>query len=170
MMKELELFYDEHIDKVYKYFYIQCLNRHLAEDLSSETFVAFIAKAKNGSIDNQTKYLYAIMRNVWTNYLRKKYKESVDSYESIEDFEDHAIQIIENFEAQSLSQRAGKYIDRLPDKQRKVAELRLVQGLGIREIAKELGRTISYVKTTQNRALKELKLMLEEPEFGGVNK
>ena len=87
-MEDLESFYDIYVDKVYKYFYINCFNRNIAEDLTSQTFVAFIDKSKDLKIDDNKKYLYAIMRNTWMNHLRTKYKESLESIESINDFED----------------------------------------------------------------------------------
>jgi RNA polymerase sigma-70 factor, ECF subfamily len=168
-MQDLERFYDGHVDKVYKYFYIQCLNRHVAEDLTSQTFIAYINKHNNGNIKEQTKYLYAIMRNVWADFLRIKYSEAVASLEAIEDFESHADSAITTFESLSLVERAAVYIDKLPESQRLVARLRFVNGLGLREIAQELGKTMSYVKTTQNRAIKSLKAMMKDPVVGGTD-
>lgn len=153
---------------MYKYFYINCLNRHIAEDLTSQTFVAFIEKTKVMTIDDNKKYLYAIMRNTWTDYLRAKYRQAVDSLESIEDFEDHASKIIDVFETSDFKQRAMNFIERLPKKQQEIAKLRLIEERGIREVAEILGKNSSYVKTTQNRAIKSLKRMLNEPELGGA--
>ena len=170
-MEDLETFYDEYVDKVYKYFYINCFNRSVAEDLTSQTFVSFLAKVKEMKIDDNKKYLYAIMRNIWMDYLRSKYKEtieSIESIESIEDFEDHTAQAISGFESKNIKQRAQTYIERLPKKQRQVAHMRLIEEMTLREIAKELGKKVSYVKTTQSRAIKSLKLMLERPNLEGA--
>ena len=167
-MQDLEQIYDEYVDKVYKYFYIQCLDRHSAEDLTSHTFISFIEKLKVKKVDDNKKYLYAIMRNVWMDHLRTKYKQAVESIESIEDFEQHAEQAITVFESRDLKERAFYFINRLPEKQAQVARMRLIEGYNLREIAKELGKSMSYVKTTQNRALKSLRLMLEQPELGGI--
>lgn len=167
-MQDLEAFYDQYIDKVYKYFYINCLNRHIAEDLTSHTFVAFIEQMQQGRVDDHKKYLYAIMRNVWANHLRKKYQEVVESIEAIEDFEAHTEKAVYHFEAASLHQRASVYIDQLPEKQRRVAHMRMIEGMTIRQIAKEIGKNTAYVKTTQGRAIKSLKNLLEHPEQGGI--
>lgn len=169
-MQNLEQLYDTYVDRVYKYFYVQCLDRHLAEDLTSQTFIAFIDSTKKRQIDEQKKYLYAVMRHVWADYLRAKYKNAVSTIEAIDDFESHADTTVATFETMSLVERAAVYIDRLPEKQRQVAELRFVQGRSLKDIAAELGRTMSYVKTTQNRAIKGIKAMLDEPELGGVHR
>ena len=167
-MEDLETFYDEYVEKVYKYFYINCFNRSVAEDLTSQTFVAFIAKTKEAKIDDNKKYLYAIMRNTWMDYLRSKYKEAIESIESIEDFEDHTLQTIDGFESKNIKQRAQTYIEKLPNKQRQVAHMRLIEEMTLKEIAKNLGKKVSYVKTTQNRAIKSLRLMLDRPNLEGV--
>ena len=87
-MIELENFYESHVDKVYKYFYIQVLNRQIAEDLTSQTFLKFVAKVQDTTIKQYKKYLYGIMRNVFADYLREKYKNlNVEYLEDIHDFE-----------------------------------------------------------------------------------
>lgn len=167
-MSDLEAFYDEYVDKVYKYFYINCLNRHTAEDLTSHTFLSFLDKHKEGEIADSKKYLYAIMRNVWMDHLRKKYQETIESIESIEDFEAFASESVNSYETKNIKQRAEVFIDRLPSKQKEIAKMRLLQEMTIKEIAKKLDKKMSYVKTTQNRAIKSLKKMLDQPEIGGV--
>lgn len=166
-MEDLEKFYDSYVDKVYKYFYINCFERSIAEDLTSQTFVAFIDKSKDLKIDDNKKYLYAIMRNMWMNYLRIKYKESLESIESIGDFEIFAETTIKDYESKSIKDRALGFIKCLPEKQCQVAKMRLIDEMTIREIAKKLGKNTGYVKTTQGRAIRNLKKMLEGPELGG---
>lgn len=166
-MQQLEQFYDDYVEKVYKFFYIKSLDRYTAEDLTSHTFVSFIEKTNEHEIKDMKKYLYAIMRNVWMDHLRIKYKEAVDSLESIENFEQHTTDAIAIFESQNMKERAAVFISRLPDKQEQIARMRLLEEITIREIAKKLGKSVPYVKTTQNRAIKSLKLMLDKPELGG---
>ena len=167
-MQDLESFYDVYVDKVYKYFYINCLNRHVTEDLTSQTFIAYIEKQHKIGEQKQKQYLYAIMRNVWADYLRQKYKESIASLEEIEDFESYADQVVSRYEAKSLQERAAEFIQRLPEKQRQVAHLRFIDKLSPSEIAAELNTSTLYVKTTQHRALKALRTMIERAEIGGA--
>ncbi len=67
-----------------------------------------------------------------------------------------------------MKERALIYIERLPDKQREVARMRLLEELSVGEVAQQLQRSSLYVKTTQHRALKSLKLMLKAPEIGRI--
>ncbi len=167
-MANLEEFYDLYVEKVYKYFYVQCLNRHVAEDLTSQTFVGFVDKKQSVAMEDDKKYLYAIMRNVWAEHLRKKYVEAVDSVEAIEDFEAHTQDSITDFETATMKERALIYIERLPERQREVAKMRLLEELTVGEVAQKLQKSSLYVKTTQYRALKNLRQMLKKPEIGGM--
>ena len=166
-MSELEAFYDTYIDTVYKYFYINCLNRHVAEDLTSATFVAFVDKTQSTQMQDWKRYLYGVMRNIWADHLREKYRQVVESLEAIEDFEQHVDQSVTNFETSDLKARARQFIERLPQKQREIATMRFLQGCNIKEIAAQLDTSVSHVKTTQNRAIKSLKKMLAEPHITG---
>jgi RNA polymerase sigma-70 factor, ECF subfamily len=167
-MSELEQIYDEYVDKLYKYFYIQCMNRHVAEDLTSQTFVLFVEKVRAQEINDTKKYLYAIMRNVWAAHLRQKYKETVESIETIEDFEAHTDTMVHNYESVPMKERAARYIEQLPDKQREVARLRFLEERTPKEVAQELRKSILYVKTTQHRALKSLERMLAKSEIRSI--
>ena len=71
---DLPKFYDEHVDKVYKFFYIKSLDKHIAEDLTHDTFVAFMDKQDKFSAVSAKQYLYGIMRNTWINFLKMKYQ------------------------------------------------------------------------------------------------
>jgi RNA polymerase sigma-70 factor (ECF subfamily) len=53
-------------------------------------------------------------------------------------------------------------VERLPDTQRQVIELRFVDGRSIREIAAALDRSEGAVKQLQLRALENLRKSLEE--------
>ncbi|MBC7943147.1 sigma-70 family RNA polymerase sigma factor [Candidatus Saccharibacteria bacterium] len=166
-MVDLEEFYDEYVSKIYKFFYINCLDRHTSEDLTSKTFISFMEKADSRPIDDPKKYLYGIMRHVWMDFLRLKYKEKLIQIESIDDFAVYSEEQVHEFESASIKKRALQYIERLPAKQRLVAQLRLIEELSIKETAEQLGHTTSYIKTTQNRAIKSLKALLETPYMKG---
>ncbi len=167
-MSELEQLYDLYVNKIYKFFYVQCMNRHVAEDLTSQTFVLFVEKVQTQEINNNKKYLYAIMRNVWAAHLRQKYKETVESIETIEEFEAHTDTVVQNYESTPMKMRAAHYIEQLPEKQREVAKLRLIEEQTPKEVAEKLKKSLLYVKTTQYRALKNLEKMLAKSEIRSI--
>lgn len=165
---ELEPFYDEHVDKVYKFFYIKSLDRHVAEDLTSETFTLFIEQSESHEINDYKKYLYGIMRNTWLQFLRKKYQQALVDIENIEDFADVVESHIADFDdARDVGNRLLPYIERLPEKQRMIITKRLLHEMSITEIAHELGKDKNYVKTTYKRGIASLRAILTVPYMEG---
>lgn len=162
-MLEFEEFYQEYVDKVYKFFYIHCLNRHVAEDLTSQVFIAFMEKSKTEEIKRQKEYLYGIMRNLWIEYLKQKYKQNIMNVENVDDFVSYSEQIVDEFEMSDVPARAEKYLQKLPAKQQQVARMRFIENKSLREVADVLGKNVRYVKTTQNRAMNTLRELFKEP-------
>lgn len=162
-MQDIETVYIENVDAIYKFFYIKCLNKSMAEDMTSQTFMAYLEAPAKDSIENQRKYLYGIMRNIWINFLREKYTRHVVNYEQIEDFEHYILEANEAFDATPMKDNATTLISQLPDRQREIAHKRLIEEMTLDEIALALNKTKRYVRTTQNRAIKNLKKMLNEP-------
>lgn len=168
-MKDLESFYDQNVERVYKFFYINCLNKQTAEDLTSQTFIAFIEKKEGQNINKPKQYLYGIMRNVWTEYLKQKYRQKIVDLENINDFERYIDQNINSFESSSIQNRALKYIQQLPRAQKEVMTLRFVKGMSVEDSSSELGKSKLYIKTTQHRAVKRLRVLMSEPQMEGLS-
>lgn len=170
MSLPIEEIYNAQVDKVYKFFYIHCFNQMTAEDLTSQTFMKFLEKLHDPAaiIQNNQKYLYGIMRNVWLEYLRRKYKEKEISVEQIDDFPAYVEESISTYEGQSLEARALPYIELLPEKQKVVIKMRLIEKRPLQEIALLLNKDMNYVKTTQKRGLKRLKELVKAAELSLV--
>jgi RNA polymerase sigma-70 factor (ECF subfamily) len=163
-MKDLPEFYNLYVDKVYKFFYIKCLNRQIAEDLTSQTFTLFIEQSNHQQINDNKKYLYGIMRNTWLQFLRNKYQESILYIESIEDFEDYSESEINEYEEiEKPILRIRVYVEKLPAKQRQIVEMRIFENLSVGETAARLNKDKNYVKTTYKRGLISLRNMLTAP-------
>jgi RNA polymerase sigma-70 factor (ECF subfamily) len=162
----IEDVYDAHVDKVFKFFYIKCLDRSLAEDLTSKTFLALceLLKDEDRIIQDHKKFLYGIMRNHWLMYLRDKYRRQEVDLEGIQDFEDYVDSEIEDYSGLTIKQRAEVFINKLPEKQRDIVSRRLLEGASIKDIALDIGKDSNYIKTTYKRGLKRLKELIESNE------
>jgi RNA polymerase sigma-70 factor (ECF subfamily) len=161
---DLPQFYDEYVDKVYKFFYIKNLNKQIAEDLTSQTFTLFVEQVSNQEILDYKKYLYGIMRNIWLEFLREKYKESLEYVESIDDFETYSKLDVYDFDSsEEPENRMRLFVDKLPEKQQRVLSMRIYENMSNGEVAKILGKDKNYVKTTYKRALKSLREMVDAP-------
>jgi RNA polymerase sigma factor (sigma-70 family) len=161
MQELLEVTYKQNFEKIYRFFYYKVLDCMLAEDLTSETFLAFVEQIKKRKdIKNYNAFLYGVARVVFTKHLQKKYKEATFNVapEYFEQYIEHVL-----FDAKCdkpLEDRAQKYIDLLPSAQKEVAYLRLVAKHTNKEIAQKLGKNQNYVKVTFRRALKSLKKLV----------
>jgi RNA polymerase sigma factor (sigma-70 family) len=104
------------------------------------------------------------MRNTWVNFLKMKYQKVTEAIEEIEDFESYALEAVNEFEGyESSHARLRKFVDRLPEKQRAVLEMRVYGDMSVGQTASELGKDKNYVKTTYQRALISLRNMLAAP-------
>lgn len=166
----LEVFYDKHVDKVYRFFYFKSLNVHVAEDLTSQTFLAYVEQIAIRTIDDHTKYLYGVMRNTWLQFLRAKYESLVTGMEDIDDFEEYVESVNANELSEDMPQRLNKYVELLPEKQRVVLTMRIINDMSIKDIANELGKDRNYVKTTYKRAVAKLRQIIKEPYMWGERK
>ena len=155
--------YQDNVQKVYRFFYYKTLDVSISQDLTSDTFMKFLEKYTelSDSIDDPTKYLYGIMKNIWLQHLQKKYRQKEIFIEDIDDFSAHVQQQIESFEDEGDSGQLTKLIDQLPESQRIIMTLRIVDNLTLKEICEQTGRNMNYVKTTRKRGVKSLKKIIE---------
>ena len=159
----IEAVYEANAAKLYKFFYYKVLNTQIAEDLTSETFLAFAQKAHEvlSSQSMAERYLYGIARNKWNGYLRTKYANAEVPSDDIELFSALVeAEVDEMDQTESLHDRAMQFIQLLPKKQAKIAELRLIDGLTPTQIAHELAIPVNTVKVTLRRALRRLEELI----------
>ena len=163
--------YETHFDAVYKFFYFKSFDQLTSEDLTSQTFLIMLEKmhSEETQIKDQKKFLYGIMRNVWLRHLQEKYRRAEEFIESINDFEQYVYDELAKESSTSDEARVQRYIEKLPDSQRHVLEMRLLRHLTLSEICEELHRDMNYVKTTQRRGIQTIKRMLhlEQDAEGG---
>ena len=155
----IEGVYRRNVEKLYRFFYFKVLNQQVAEDLTSETFMALAEKISTLPVHDDTlfeKYLYGIAKNKWNMYLREKYKRGEFEVENIDDFSEYVSSEVREMQSRSLKDRALCFINLLPTAQRIVATLRLIEGLLPKEIAVKIHKPINYVKVTLRRALRRL--------------
>lgn len=153
----IEEIFEEHFDRIYRFFYYKILNREDSEDLTSETFLALVKKIKtSGKIAKYENYLYGIASNVFAAYLRKRYEVKLSSVE----IEKLAEEIDDADKDKNIKKIAEKFIKKLPAKQKAVIHLRLIEKKSLKEICKILEKDMNYVKTTQQRAIYNLKKLI----------
>lgn len=158
--------YERYIDGVYGYCYRRLGNREIAEDATSLIFSRALAAIPRFQPKSTLRsWIFTIAHNVITDQYRSAAKVSVQPLDATWDIandepspEDSAI-LKEN---QEMLQQLLTY---LTEDQLRVVELRLADLTGP-EIQTVLGRTRSWVNTTQFRAVQRMRTALSEMQGG----
>lgn len=155
--------YDRYHELVFRYVWSRVSDRQLAEDITGDVFTRMVI--------NLPKYrptgvpflawLYRIARNlVIDNYRKTDSRDqlSLEQIKNISTEENGPAQMVEN---QIIIEQILAALQELKPFKQDVLTLRFIVGLPVKEVASILGKTISSIKVTQHRALKELRIILE---------
>ena len=151
--------YDAHFDRIYAYAAMRTRNREAAQDITSEVFHQALANLAKFEWRGApfSAWLYRIASNAIADRAAQSAREQAAPQHEGEPSAD----------LEEVEQRAqlSSLMRDLPADQRRVIEMRFVDDQGIRDIAKELGRSEGAVKQLQFRALQNLRdrLVHEEP-------
>ena len=152
--------YDRHVDRIYAYVSRRAGSRTVAEDVTSEVFEQ--AFTNLGTFEWRGVPFIAWLHRIASNALADHWKRAGrDSHELPPDVPDER-------EHQDLERRVSLFqlVDRLPDAQRQVIQMRFVEDRSIREVAAALDRSEGAVKQLQLRAIDNLRRGIEERPAG----
>ncbi|WP_205854537.1 RNA polymerase sigma factor [Planococcus halotolerans] len=158
MNQQIENYYHEHSDRVYRYIFLLVRNKENAEDLTQETFYKAHKgmSSFNGEASPAT-WLLKIARNVTFDYFRKK--RIIQFFSWGDEHDQEASSIAPDASAEKKEQILELYdaINRLKKDYRDVIILRKIQEFPIKDTAYILGWTEAKVKTKSGRAMEALK-------------
>ncbi|MDQ6597427.1 sigma-70 family RNA polymerase sigma factor [Bacillus salipaludis] len=159
--------YKKYHQDVFNFLYYMVHNREQAEDLVQEVYIRVLKAYQQFKGDSSEKtWLFAIARNVAIDSFRKHkgWKQRIiDQFDSWEQqVKDESISLEESVFQKLDTQNMFKCLEQCTLDQKSVIILRFLQELSIYETAKVLGWKESKVKTTQHRAIKQLKILMEE--------
>jgi len=146
--------YEDNFYRVYAYVVRRTGDRSQAEDLTSEVFreaLANIGKFEWRGVPFAS-WLLRIAANSLSDHFRRSAREQADG---------RAAEDKPSPEEIEQSALLFQLVDRLPDMQRRVIELRFVEQKSIREIAAEVDRSEGAVKQLQLRAIENLRGWME---------
>lgn len=141
------------MDGVYGFVYARVGNRADAEDLTQEIALKALPRLREGAPAPAVRaYVYASARSVladfWSRQLRMPQSELREDLHL--DREEHEVW----GSPQTVETVAG-ILDGLAPHYRQVLELRFLRGYSVREVAREMGKTVENVKVMQLRALRK---------------
>lgn len=156
-----------HWQPLYRYIYYKVRNKEVTEELTQETFIkviTYLPKFEERGIPFRS-FIIRVAANIITDYWRKhaRGKEvlpltdivSLSSNDSLDE-----LAVLE--ERKSIIDAA---IRQLPDEQRYVVILRLIEGRPIKEVAIMMQKTEGALKMLQQRALQNIrKYLAAQPE------
>lgn len=156
--------YFTHFDALANYIRTNSGNEEDAEDFFHEALVVFIKVVKQGKFrgDSSIKtFLYAIMRNLWLNELKRRNKALLREtayYEQSEQEEDVGDLVYEN----ETTQQVLAFFDQLGKNCKKIMVLHYYQELSMKEIAREMNYDSEQVaRNTKYKCSKKLMTLLD---------
>lgn len=155
-MTDIEAIYERYFKDVFLYIYALSKNQHVAEDITSETFIKAIDAIDGfrGECDVRV-WLCQIAKNIYFSYLRKR--QNTVSLESIGD-----IVYSSDLDARMMtaedSRQLHQSLHQLKDPYKKVFYLRVFGELSFKQIGSIFNKTDNWACVTFHRA----KLKIQE--------
>lgn len=146
--------YLDNVGWVYRLLFAKVGNRHDAEDLTAEVFLAALRPLRMDASRGEVRgYLAATARTVLAGYWRRRLGVGVTAIDetTVAAFERGGD------DGSALSDapvRAERVLAGLSDRHRRILELRFLHGSSIKEAAAAMGVTVANAKVLQHRALR----------------
>ena len=147
---------EDQYDRIFKYLYFRLYDRHIAEDLTQEAFLRFLASRTYRDENRQIQYLYTIARNLCNQHYRDR--EITYSLEETGNLPES-----ESFE-QSLLQRLRlrDALDQLSPEEREMLFLRYINEVPVAVMSGLYNISRFAVYRKLNSILKKLRTSVEE--------
>lgn len=159
------IFYNLHVDRLYKYALKLCHDDDTVKDAIQEVFLdLYMKRVNNKTTPENLKYylLLSLKRNLIKKLKSKRrFEEGEISEGEMSDLEfSTEYQLIEKEQDEELNTKVLNALNKLPGKQKEAVYLRFNEGMDYPEIAHMLGITIESVRKQVYRALKTVRELI----------
>lgn len=149
------------LPQVYGYLLPRCGSAALAEDLTSETFLAAVNASRQGSLTEvSTAWLVGVARHKLVDHWRRHEREQRSL--AVAEVLNTAAEVDDPWDEWLDCEAAYAILAHLPIPQRAALTLRYLDGLPVAVIAEHLGRTIHGTETLLARSRAALRRQYEE--------
>lgn len=156
--------------RLFSYIFQMVRDRDLADDIFQETFIKAITTIRQGRYNDMGKFsawLYRIARNLAVDSFRAEKGENLVSADDADydvlNRRELAEDTIEDVMVDlQIEEDLRRLVDRLPDVQRQVLEMRYYQDLSFKEIAEITGVSINTALGRMRYAILNLRRMAKE--------
>ncbi len=154
-VQKFELFYQEHLDPIYRFVYSYVRNREVAEDLTSQIFLkAMSILDLERSAYSSSAWLFLVARTTIADYWRAHCRRAATH--SLEELVGAGWEgpVDTNPVSSEAADRVEDILQTLPGRDREVLTCRFLLNLSVRQTAVSMGVTETNVKVMQFRALR----------------
>jgi RNA polymerase sigma factor (sigma-70 family) len=149
-----ESVYRDNVDRLYRLMYARVGNRPDAEDLTSEVFRTVLGPLRLGSSKGEVRsYLLITAQTVLASHWRRKLGLPVSSIDPEAEL-GYLSEPSTPDEPSNAPVRANKILAALPDRYRRILELRFLEACSIKEAAAAMDVSVGNAKVLQHRALR----------------
>jgi RNA polymerase sigma-70 factor, ECF subfamily len=155
-----EAVYRDNIGRVYRLMFRKVGSQPDAEDLTTEVFLAVLRPLRlPASVGEVRAYLFATARTVLARYWARTLGHPVTALH-----EDPG-EIFSEPQMESVAQRrAERILAELPERYRRILQLRFLEACSVAEAAQALGISVGNAKVLQHRALRRAGEIAAEQE------
>jgi RNA polymerase sigma-70 factor (ECF subfamily) len=155
-----EAVYTDNVVAVYRLVFRQVGNRPDAEDLAEEVFLAALPRLRlPAPVHSVRGYLAATIKTVVADHWRRHYALAP----TVTYLDEIGTEALVQAEGEAASRALG-VLARLPERLRRILELRFLRGFSVREAASEMGVSAGNARVLQFRALRRAAELAEEME------
>ncbi len=149
-----ESVYRDNVDRLYRLMYARVGNRADAEDLTSEVFSTALQPLRLASSKGEVRsYLLVTAKTVLASHWRRRLGLPVTSIDPESDI-GYLVEAPGPDHTSDAPRRADRILRALPDRYRRILELRFLEACSIKEAASAMGVSVSNAKVLQHRALR----------------
>jgi RNA polymerase sigma factor (sigma-70 family) len=161
MYQDWESVYRDNVDRLYRLMFSRVGNRPDAEDLTAEVFRDALPPLRLSASTSEIRaYLFVTARTVLAGHWKRRFGIEVTAL-------DVDMEIAWHDEADIESQaplHVAKVLADLPERYRRILELRFLQSMSLREAARAMGVSVGNAKVLQHRALRRAAQEMEGVE------
>src|SRR5580692_7167169 len=159
-----ESVYRDNVGRLYRLMYSRVGNRPDAEDLTAEVFRTALRPMRLGSSKGEVRaYLLTTAQTVLAAHWRRNLGLSVTSIDPDSDSA-YLAEPSGSDPPSTAPHRVKRLLGALPDRYRRILELRFLEACSIREAAQSMDVSVSNAKVLQHRALRMAAKVAQELE------
>ena len=145
-----EAVYAANVEPVYRFVYSRTGNRPDAEDVTSQVFLQAMPFLRSAGPAETRAYLFATARTELAKHWREQFRIPLSGIDEV------PAPAVEDTHSGVAEQRVECLLRHLPERSRRVLELRFLRGFSVRETAAELRVSAGNARVMQLRALRRL--------------